>query len=99
MEKGEDGIRCSTRQVITAYEAKYIRPLLKSPKDIKRYSVHPSREAFCCSDSINQLKKLGHTGAWTWIKKFETETNANGVPLKDKLGSYIADCPRVKLLK
>lgn len=28
------------------------------------------RDAFCCSLSIEELKKRGHSGALNWIEKF-----------------------------
>jgi hypothetical protein len=62
-------------------EQQYIRPVLKSPKSVTGLIACPDREAFCCSKTIEELHKLKHSGALSWIKKFEKTTNKTGIPL------------------
>jgi type I restriction-modification system DNA methylase subunit len=62
-------------------EMEYIRPVLKSPRSVTGLIVEPDAEAFCCSKDIEELQTLGHTGALSWIKKFEHAVNKKGVPL------------------
>ena len=62
--KGEHGI-----------EGEYIRPLLKSPNDLKTLRAGAVREAFTCSQSEQELAAMGHTGALAWIGRFKSEEN------------------------
>lgn len=66
-------------------EADYIASVLKSSTKIETYEAKADGEAFCCGLSENQLKKLGHTGALDWIKRFKTVRNGTGDPLPDIL--------------
>jgi len=66
-------------------EDQYLKPLIKSPTSIDDLITEPSRKAFCCSKSIDELKKLGHKGALNWIQKFKHATNNNGDPLPEVL--------------
>ncbi|MDT7532114.1 N-6 DNA methylase [Sphingobium sp. SA2] len=66
-------------------EADYIEPVLKSSTKIETYEAKADGEAFCCSLSESQLRKLGHTGALDWIKRFKTVRNGTGDPLPDVL--------------
>ena len=52
-------------------EAEYIKNVLKTPKEIKSLISEAKTDAFCCSKSIEDLKKLNHIGALTWIQKFQ----------------------------
>jgi hypothetical protein len=56
-------------------EAEYIKPLAKSPTEFKRLSMTPTKEAFACSRSEEELEELGHSGALNWIKRFKTQEN------------------------
>ena len=58
-------------------EAEYIRPLAKSPAEFKRLSMSPTKEAFSCSRSEEELGVLGHTGALNWIRRFKTQETIN----------------------
>ncbi|WP_315819004.1 hypothetical protein [Paraflavitalea speifideaquila] len=58
-------------------EAEYIRPLAKSPTEFTRLSMTPSRDAFSCSRSEEELETLGHTGALNWIRQFKTQDTIN----------------------
>ena len=66
-------------------EADYIASVLKSSTKIETYEAKADGEAFCCGLSESQLKKLGHTGALAWIKRFKTVRNGTGDPLPDVL--------------
>lgn len=56
-------------------EAEYIKPLAKSPTEFKRLSMTPTKEAFACSRTEEELEELGHSGALNWIKRFKTQEN------------------------
>lgn len=58
-------------------EAEYIEPLAKSPMEFKRLSMSPTKEAFACSRSEEELEELGHTGALNWIRRFKTQESIN----------------------
>lgn len=66
-------------------EPDYIEPVLKSSTKIETYEAKADGEAFCCGLSEGQLRKLGHTGALNWIKRFKTVRNGTGDPLPDVL--------------
>ena len=51
----------------------YIKPILKTPKNIKQLITSAQSDAFCCSQSIEKLIELNHNGALSWIRKFEHE--------------------------
>ena len=62
-------------------EPEYLKSVLKTPRSIRRLLTMPDAEAFCCDKTIDQLERLGHTGAIAWIRQFENLTNGNGDPL------------------
>lgn len=66
-------------------EAQYIRPVVITARGLTGLTAKADGEAFCCSLSKAELKKLGHHGALAWIKRFETKKNGTGVPLPDAL--------------
>lgn len=66
-------------------EKEYIRPVLKNPKEISRYNTIALSDAFCCSLSVEELRRLEHTGALNWIQNFENGLNNKGKLLKDVL--------------
>lgn len=59
----------------------YIRPVLKSSREIENLTTTSESEAFCCSKSVKELGALGHNNTLSWIKKFEHEVNEKGKPL------------------
>lgn len=66
-------------------EAEYIRPVLKNSKEVSRYSTTARSDAFSCSRSIDELQRVGHTGALNWIRRFENGVNNKGKPLTESL--------------
>lgn len=68
-------------------EDEYIRPVLLSSSKIKSYETDAGSDAFSCSVSMEGLKKLGHTGALNWIKRFETVRNGTNRLLPEVLAS------------
>jgi SAM-dependent methyltransferase len=62
-------------------EAEYIKPVLLSSTDIKKYTTQADGEAFSCSLTLDQLNIAGHKGAIAWIEKFADGTNKTGKPL------------------
>lgn len=65
----------------------YIQRLLKSSRSIIHYDAQTDSDAFCCSKSIEELTNLGHTGALSWINRFEGASNNTGRPLTEVLRS------------
>ncbi|SFV50483.1 Putative type IIS restriction /modification enzyme, N-terminal half [hydrothermal vent metagenome] len=66
-------------------EPQYIKSVLKTPRHIKTLVAKADIDAFCCSKSIEELKKLKHNGALDWINKFEYVSNTKGKPLPKEL--------------
>ena len=66
-------------------ESKYLRPVILSSKNTKRLTINPDGVAFCCSDSIDQLKETNAIGALSWINLFEGGVNTTNQPLVDVL--------------
>ncbi len=52
-------------------EPMYIKPVLRTAKDIKLLVTSAQSDAFCCSESVEKLIELKHNGALSWIQKFE----------------------------
>jgi len=66
-------------------ESEYIRPVLKNLRDTTSLTCTAEAEAFCCPRSITELETLNHTGALSWIRSFENQTNETGVSLTQSL--------------
>lgn len=62
-------------------EQEYLKPALRTSASLQRLIAYTDSEAFCCSKSVQELKKLRHNGALSWIERFEQMTNTNGLPL------------------
>jgi len=62
-------------------ETNYIKPVLRTSRHIHSMIATAETEAFCCSQSEDELQSLGHTGALSWIDRFRNEFNTNGEPL------------------
>ncbi|MEG2700510.1 MAG: hypothetical protein RR995_04925, partial [Hungatella sp.] len=56
-------------------EDEYIRPVLKNPAFLKSFSAKTDIEAFCCHRSEEELRRIGHMGALSWIGKFRNIRN------------------------
>ena len=56
-------------------EAKYIRPLAKSPADFTRLCGQATKKAFSCDRTEEELEELGDKGALAWIRRFNTPEN------------------------
>jgi hypothetical protein len=66
-------------------ESEYIQPVLKNLRGTTSLTCIADTEAFCCSRSIAELEALNHSGALTWIRSFENQTNETGIPLTQSL--------------
>ena len=66
-------------------EQEYIKPVLKHLRDTTNLECVPNAEAFCCSQSIEELENLGHNGAIAWIRSFESQRNGTNRPLPEVL--------------
>src|SRR5690606_6961931 len=56
-------------------EAEYLKPLAKSSKEFRRLSMSPTKVAFACSRSEEELITLGHSGAVYLIREFRPLEN------------------------
>jgi hypothetical protein len=77
-------------------EKEYLRPLMKSPKDSSRVEIQTDEMAlhlFVCRRTTQELKKLGHTGALSYIKWGENQTYTKGEfnGLKWPQGAWVKD--------
>jgi len=68
-------------------ESGYIRPVIRSSKEITRYETAANSDAFCCSRSLDALERDGHTGALNWIRRFQNGVNEKGKPLVESLAT------------
>lgn len=66
-------------------ESEYIKPVLISGRGNRRLQICADGEAFCCSRSLEELHRLGHTGALNWIRSFQKKKNSTGEPLTESL--------------
>ncbi|MDV3635955.1 hypothetical protein CMU84_12425 [Elizabethkingia anophelis] len=62
-------------------EQEYIKPLIKTIRDLKRLKGGRTIEAFSCSLSEEDLEINGHNGALEWIRKFKNPANINKLSL------------------
>ena len=65
----------------------YLKKVLRNAKGVSHLVTKADGDAFCCSLSIDELKKRGHSGALEWIYRFKDQKNKVGKPLKDVLRS------------
>lgn len=66
-------------------EHSYIRKVLKNSRNINNLIATADNDAFCCSKNIDELESLNHTGALSWIRRFENNVNQVGKPLHEVL--------------
>jgi methylase of polypeptide subunit release factors len=83
---GQDDFYYPDTETQRGIEREYLVPLLKNSKECKTLLVSPQNFAFSCSKSMDELRKLGHTGALSWIQKFENRVNGTGEKLSAVLG-------------
>ena len=63
----------------TSIADKFLYPMLKSSRNIKKYTASSDMKAFCCDRTIDQLKKDGEEGTLKWIRKF-SDNNYEPIP-------------------
>lgn len=56
----------------------YLRPVLKTSSDASRLRARPNGKAFCCSATLDELRRLGHVKALRWIERFAKARNEKG---------------------
>ena len=69
-------------------EAEYIKPVLKSARNVSGLLANANGEAFCCSASISALQSGRKRGALAWISRFQNATNKSGKPLTESLARH-----------
>ena len=62
-------------------EVQYLKKVLINERNVTSFVATADRDAFCCSVSMDELKKKGHYGALDWIEKFIDQRNGVGKPL------------------
>ena len=63
----------------TSIADKFLYPMLKSSRNIKKYTASSDMKAFCCDRTIDQLKEDGEEGTLKWIRKF-SDNNYEPIP-------------------
>ena len=66
-------------------ESCYLSPVLLNGRKVKKYDSKADGLAFCCHDTIENLKIANNVGALEWIKRFEDQKNGTGQPLREVL--------------
>jgi hypothetical protein len=66
-------------------ENAYLERCLKDSTNVKGLIANIDVDAFCCSRSIEELKKEKQQGALRWIAKFRNGKNTVGKPLTESL--------------
>lgn len=66
-------------------ENEYLSRVIKNSKKITKLEATTDNDAFCCSESLDNLLIKEHTGAYNWIKKFESGVNKTNKPLVEVL--------------
>ncbi len=66
-------------------ESQFIQPVIINARNINTLTANAFEDAFCCDKSIEELNKIGASGALDWISKFEHQVNGVGKPLPQVL--------------
>lgn len=66
-------------------EQRYLRNVLINARHVDHLDACADADAFCCGDSISDMKTNGMTGALAWIDKFKDQMNGVGKPLPQVL--------------
>ena len=66
-------------------EPEYIAPVLRTAAAVRGLRAWPNAVGFCCSKTEDALRQMGHTGALSWIRRFERARNQRGRPLPQVL--------------
>ena len=83
--RGWDKLFYPTSEDLKKIENEYLKPVLKTAKGKFEYILEPDSQAFCCDKSIDELMKSNHTGALSWIRSFEGQSNTKGKSLVESL--------------
>lgn len=66
-------------------EKRFLAPVIKSASEVTDLVAKADSTAFCCGESIEELRRRKCSGALAWIERFEREVNGKGRPLPDVL--------------
>ena len=66
-------------------EKRFLAPVIKTASDVTDLVASADSVAFCCGESIEELRKENCVGALAWIERFGREVNGKGQPLPDVL--------------
>lgn len=66
-------------------ESRYLKKVLKNARNVDYLDAVADADAFCCGESLANLKVNGMTGALEWIEKFKDQKNGVGKPLPQVL--------------
>ena len=66
-------------------ESEFLIPALKTTSKQTYLTAQPDSVAFCCEETLDNLKSSQKTGALNWVKSFESQVNGKGDPLPEVL--------------
>lgn len=66
-------------------ESHFLKKVLKNARNVKHLEAVADADAFCCGESIDNLRNNGMVGALSWIGKFQDQMNGVGKPLPQVL--------------
>lgn len=66
-------------------EPEYLQRVLINARGVNSLVTRATNDAFCCSDTIDELTRNGKTGTLEWIAKFQDQRNGVGKPLPEVL--------------
>lgn len=62
-------------------ERRFLAPVVKSASSVASMIAVADGVAFCCGETIEELRRSKCVGALAWIERFEREVNGTGKPL------------------
>jgi hypothetical protein len=66
-------------------EPDFIKPVLKNLRNVTGLIADADGDAFCCSETIEDLTNDNKNGALAWIRRFKNGVNGTGKPLTESL--------------
>ena len=66
-------------------ERRFLSPVVKTAATVTSLVAKADGVAFCCGESVQELRRGKCIGALSWIERFEREVNGKGKPLPEVL--------------
>ena len=83
--RGWDKMFYPDPEAAATIEKRFLAPVIKSASEVTDLVAKADSTAFCCGESIEDLRRGKCSGALAWIERFEREVNGTGRPLPDAL--------------